>query len=231
MEEIITVNGNQYRVDLNSPLTIEQRNEVINKLENEIIKNLATGCGQTIKTGTSKNITATASAGNGNYKYELMVNGTVTQTYPTTGYTTETSHIFSQTFSTVGTQNISLKVTDSCAGSTASCIDPATGTCTVIVQNAFVDIVTLTGCTSAINVGTTCTLSAACTDQFSGTIACGTMIWTTSASAVATVTNGVVTGVSTGTATITATSANGKYGSKVVTVSCTTPSCGFTIST
>ncbi len=29
MEEIITVNGQQYRVELNSPLTIEQRNEVI----------------------------------------------------------------------------------------------------------------------------------------------------------------------------------------------------------
>ena len=244
MKETININGEPYILESNVSLTLEQKNEVIRRLGENIQSsgcrscvdkirtlNPATGCGQTIRVGSSKQITATASGGNGNYKYELIIDGAVSQTFPTTGYSTATSNIFTQLFSIAGTHTVALRVTDSCA-TPIPCNDPSTGSCSIIVANPVVTSLSVSGCASAIAIGGTCTLTSTCLDQFNTAISCGTITWTSSNTSIATVLNGVVTGVSAGNATITATSGS-ISGAVSVTVnppSCTTPVCGFTIS-
>lgn len=242
MEEIITVNNQQYKLEISAPLTQAQRTEVMRQLStqtvgcsscgshnNSQISTLATGCPTTaIKTGTVKTFQCAASGGNGAYTYALTV-GTAKYSSPTgTGASWNQSH----TFNTVGTITpVSLRVVDTCTGSLLFATDSCPSG--IIVQDPAVNVVTITGCASSIVVNATCTLSATCTDQFGGAIACGTITWTSSNTLVATVSNGVVTGKSAGTSTITAT-AGGKSATKVVTVTaaaCTTPTCSFTIST
>ncbi len=94
---------------------------------------------------------------------------------------------------------------------------------------------TISGCSSPINIGSTCILTASCTDQFGGSIACPTLHWASGNTSIATVSSsGVVQGVSAGTVNIDATDeATGLTSNNIdVTVNppaCVQPSCGFTI--
>lgn len=238
MEEIVTVNGQQYRLEASALLTQAQRIDVIRQLSTQTIgcsscgqnniSTLATGCPTSaIKTGTTKTFQCTASGGNGTYNYTLTI-GTVVYNSPVGhGASWNQAH----TFNTVGTITpVSLRVVDTCTGTTLSCTDSCPSG--IIVQDPTVNTITLTGCTSSIVVGATCTLTATCTDQFGAAIACGTTTWLSSNTLVATVPNGVVTGISAGTANITATAGGKTSAPKTVTVTavpCTTPTCSFTI--
>jgi len=239
MEEIIIVNGIEYRMESTTPLTQIQKNNVIKQLSTQTvgcsscgdnnISTLATGCPTAaIKTGTVKTFQCTASGGNGTYNYTLTI-GTVVYNSP---FGHGASWNQAHTFNTVGTITpVSLKVVDTCTGTTLFATDSCPSG--IIVQNPAVDVVTLTGCPTSIVVGATCTLTATCIDQFSAPISCETITWLSSNTLIATVINGIVTGVAPGIANITVTAGGRTSAPKAVTVTavpCTTPICGFTIS-
>lgn len=93
-----------------------------------------------------------------------------------------------------------------------------TGSATVTVQPKPVATVTVTPATVSLNPGQTAPLNVVLKDQSGAVLTGRTIAWTTSNSAVATVSStGTVTAVGGGTATITATS-EGKSGTSVVTV-------------
>ena len=242
MEEIVTVNGQEYKLNTIIKLTQAQRNDVIRQLSTQTVKcsscgdnnssrisTLATGCPPSaIKTGTLKTFQCVASGGNGTYNYTLTIGSTVYNSPVGTGASWNQSH----TFNTAGTITpVSLRVVDTCTGTTLFATDSCPSG--IIVQNSAVNVINVTGCPSSIVIGATCTLSATCTDQFGGAISCVTT-WTSLNPTIAIVNSstGVVTGVSTGTANIYATSGGVNSPNKSVTVStipCTTPTCSFTI--
>ncbi len=114
MKEIITVNGQQYRVDLYSSLTLEQRNEVILQLGGGF-ESLATGCPSSpIIKGTNKAFTCYAT-GISPFIFTLTVNGLVVHTSASvpSPYTIPGG----VTFNIIGTYPVILSVKDSCSGS------------------------------------------------------------------------------------------------------------------
>ena len=93
-----------------------------------------------------------------------------------------------------------------------------TGTTSVTVQPKPVATVTVTPATASLMVGQTTPLAVVLKDQSGAVVTGRTVVWTTSNSAVATVSSsGTVTAVGGGTATITATS-EGKSGTSTITV-------------
>ena len=93
-----------------------------------------------------------------------------------------------------------------------------TGTTNVAVQAKPVASVTVAPAAAALQVGQTTTLTATLRDQSGAVLGGRAIAWTTSSSAVATVSSsGLVTAVGSGSATITATS-EGKSGSATITV-------------
>ena len=93
-----------------------------------------------------------------------------------------------------------------------------TGTTSVTVQPRPVATVTVTPATASLTVGQTTPLAVVLKDQSGAVLTGRTVVWTTSNSAVATVSSsGTVTAVGGGTATITATS-EGKSGTSTITV-------------
>jgi len=239
MEEIVTVNGQQYILNTPTTLTQAQRNEVIRQLSTQTvgcsscgdnnISTLATGCPTTvIPAKTTKTFNCTASGGTGAYTYTLTIGTAIYTSATGIGGSWSQSH----TFDTVGTITpVSLKVVDTCTGTTLSCTDSCPSG--IIVQDPEIASVTLSGCTSSIQIGATCTLSATCKDQFGASILCQAPTWFSTEPLIATVLNGVVTGKSAGTTRISATSGGIPSNSVTVTVTaipCTLPTCSFTIS-
>lgn len=236
MEEIIDIDGEQYKLEYITPLTQEQKNEVIRQLSEtnfslynnkNNITTLASNCPSSpIPVGTTKTFNCTASAGNGSYTYTLTIGSTVYTSSTGIGNSWSQSH----TFNTPGTITpISLRVVDTCTGTTLFATDSCPSGITV--QARTLATITLSGCASAIEIGATCQLTSSCLDQFGASFTCPSFTWSSSNTNIATVnSNGLVTGVSNGTVTITATSGT-ITGTKSVTVqtSCTTPECGFTI--
>lgn len=101
--------------------------------------------------------------------------------------------------------------------SVATAGDPVTATCSVTVSLIAVTGVSLTPTTAALNIGYTTTLVASVAPSNASD---NSVTWSTSNSAVATVSNGVVTGISAGEATITVTTSDGsKTATCLVTVS------------
>lgn len=94
----------------------------------------------------------------------------------------------------------------------------SSGSGTTTPSTPTVGSVALAPAAASISVNATTTLTATVKTAAGTVLTDQTLTWTTSNSAVATVSNGVVTGVSAGTATITAGSTNGKQGSATVTV-------------
>ncbi|HEV8217510.1 MAG TPA: Ig-like domain-containing protein [Gemmatimonadaceae bacterium] len=93
-----------------------------------------------------------------------------------------------------------------------------TGSASVTVQPKPVATVTVTPGTASLTVGQTTNLTVVLKDQNGGVLTGRTVVWTTSSSAVATVSSsGTVTAVGAGNATITATS-EGKSGTASITV-------------
>ncbi len=230
MEEIINIDGQQYKLESITPLTQEQKNKVISQLSGSStnISKLASNCPPSpIPTGTTKTFNCTASAGTGSYTYTLTIGSTV---YTSGATPIGNSWSKSHTFNTPGTITpIHLKVVDTCTGTTLYAEDSCPSG--IVVQTPTLSTITLSGCASTIEINATCQLTASCLDQFGASISCGTISWSSSNPAVVTVSStGLVTGVSNGTVTITATSGT-ITGTKSVTVqtSCTTPGCGFTI--
>ena len=112
------------------------------------------------------------------------------------------------------------KVTAVAAGTatiTAKSNNGKTATCTVTVKNPTVAVtgISLNKTSASITKGNSLTLTATITPSDATN---KTVIWTTSNSSVATVSNGKVTAVAAGTATITAKSNNGKTATCIVTV-------------
>lgn len=245
MEEIITVNGQQYRVDLYSPLTIEQRKEVIGQLLTDPNLNSCSKCGEnnnslvSLGTGTctatlplvkgkTRTVRATASSGNGTYTYTLTVPGATGSPF-SFGPTTATTHNFSVPFPSTATVQITLSVVDSCVGGMAD-----TATCTVSLVDPVVTNFTVSPASCTVQIGgATCTLTpGSCTDQAGNSMTCTSATWSAIAgTGTISVNNGVVTGLTTGSATVRCV-----IGTKTVDTpitvnpsACTTPTCGFTI--
>ncbi len=239
MEEIITVNGQQYKINTSAPLTNEQRNEVITKLggtpgcsscgshNNSQISTLATGCPTSaIPLGTTKTFTCNAT-GIGPFTFTLSINSIVVHT---SAPTTSPYTIPNVAFNTVGTYPILLTVKDSCTGSTLTATDSCAS---VTVQARALASMTVGGCTAAIGTASpsnTCTVSVTGVDQFGAAFTPTSVTYTSSNTSIATVnsTSGLVTGVNAGTVTITATSGT-ITATKSVTVTCTVPTCNFTM--
>lgn len=251
MEEIITVNDQQYKLESSAPLTQTQRNDVIKKLS------IQTGCkscnGSNNMVSLASNCTGRTTAVFGDI-INLKARGTG-GIAPYTAYFTKTGGSGSIVPTSVpnlaenvdGSATYTVLAAD--AGTTISfnayvidnCSTPMTSTantpCPVTVAALPVlTTITVSGCPTSITNNGTCQLTATCTDQFGAAINCGTITWTSSAPTVASVsTTGLVTGhlVATNTnVTITATGASGTPGTKIITVTpvpCNTPSCGFTI--
>ncbi len=112
MEEIITVNGQQYKLNTSTTLTQTQRNEIIDQLyEKNTILTLAPNY-STVQ-GTTKNIVINASSGTAPYKYTIIMDTTnVAINVSFTGTTISVPHLFNES---VGTHTLKVYVTDSCA--------------------------------------------------------------------------------------------------------------------
>ncbi len=96
-------------------------------------------------------------------------------------------------------------------------VEGQSATATITVTQVPVATVTIAPTTATVAVGTTTTLAATLRDAAGAALTGRTVTWSSGASAVASVSNGVVTGVAPGTATITATS-EGRSGTAQVTV-------------
>ncbi len=236
MEEIITVNGQQYKIELTAPITQEQRNEIIIQLGGtpgcstcggNQVATLATGCpAAPIPVGTVKTFTCNAT-GIGPFIFTLTINGVVVHTSLAIASPYSIPNVV---FNTVGTYPVVLTVKDSCTGSVLT----ATDTCpSVTVQARALESMTVGGCTTSIGTaapGNTCTVSVTGVDQFGVAFTPTGVSYTSSTPTVATVnsTSGLVTGINAGTTTITATSGTIKE-TKIITVTCTVPTCNFTM--
>ena len=246
MEEIVTVNGQQYILKSSTPLTQAQRIDVIRQLSIQ-----TTGCSScgdnnsskistlatcpAVNVGATKTLTATdATKGIAPYTYDWLI------TKPDATTDTRTGQTPTYQFSVLGDYTVKLTVTDSCTGTKI----PFTDTCTFTSQ---IKAAIITGCatkcsgaTCALKYTETCLFTIGCTTDNDGNIACPTPItWSSTDTTVATVSNGptppagTVTALSkTGSTTITATS--GGKTSNLITVNvsateCITPTCSFTI--
>lgn len=142
MQEIITVNGQEYRLEFPTPLTQTQRNEVIKQLggnpqtslckscgDKMLSLNPATGCGITKNKGQTATLTGTSSGGTGTLHYDWIItkpDGSVITPHPTTTpYTLQLSNN--------GIYKIRLRVYDECPNGAKECYDPVSGTCDITV--------------------------------------------------------------------------------------------------
>ena len=242
MEEIITVNGQQYQIDTIVPLTQAQRNELISQLggnpqstgcsscSSQSISTLATGCPTTaIPVGTTKTFTCNAT-GIGPFVFTLSINNVA---QPSSAPISSLPWVTTYTFNAPGTSiPVSLKVVDSCTGTTLY----ATDSCPlgITVQTRTLASMTVGGCTTSIGTAppsNTCTVSVTGVDQFGAAFTPTGVTYSSSNTSIATVnsTSGLVTGVNAGTVTITATSGT-ITATKSVTVTCTVPTCNFVMS-
>ncbi len=114
MEEILTANSQSYKVESDTQLTLEQKNEVILQLGGSL-EELATGCpSSSITQGANKSFTCYAN-GTSPFIFTLKVNGIIVHTSAatTSPYTIPGGVIFN----TIGTYPVILTVKDSCPGS------------------------------------------------------------------------------------------------------------------
>ena len=202
MEKIITLeDGRMFLLNTTEILTPEYESSIIDQLNSKISK-LAAGCGIIIPKGTTKNIRCTASSGTGRYLYELYMNNVKVDQSPAGS---GGSYTFSYTFNTVGTINVSIKVTDDC--STPSTCGDSNCTVTVTEATSTLSLITLTGCAAQPKqIGDTCTLTETCKDSSGAIIACPTLSYVSSNPSVVSVTpvTGKCTAIANGTAIITA---------------------------
>lgn len=228
---ILTVNGKQYSVQappgwVLGPADIEQAKQ--NILSGRVHKLNPATCPDVIQ-GTSHDVTLTASGGTPNYTYTLLLDGVVKAS---AGPISSTSYTFSVVFGeSVGSHILRGEIVDSC-----TTIQTAFDQCTSfnILAPPTLNSITISGCGSTILSGATCTLTAACLDQYSAPITCGTLTWISTNTSVAAVSSsGVVTGIAPGSAGITARNSTGTVisNSIPVTVSASCPaitSCSIT---
>lgn len=219
IKTILTVNGKQYSIQappgyVLGPDDIEQAKQ--NILSGNIRTLNPATCLDVIQ-GTTHNVTLTATGGTPNYTYRLLLDGTQ---IATAGPIAATSQVFPVKFDqAVGAHTLRGEITDSCT-------TPQTSgdQCTTfnITAPPTLTTITISGCGSAILPGATCTLTAACLDQYSASITCGTLTWQSSNTLVATVnSSGIVTGVAAGSASITARNASGTVISNSISVTVT----------
>lgn len=249
MEELITVNGQQYKLNLSAPLTQAQRNEVIKQLsgtpgcsscggsnQTNKITSLATGCPTSpIPVGTTKQFTINNATGVGPFVFTPIIGGVRQTSSPavsTFPYTIPGGY----TFNTAGSFTVVVEVDDACLGSslvgTDSCTSPV-----VVEVRRLASMTAPTMSSYAINVGQTSQATVGSgTDQFGSPITPPSpvtfAITTVPASGVATINSstGLVTGNGNGTATVTATSAGiTSPTSANITVTCLVPTCNFTM--
>jgi hypothetical protein len=143
MEETITVDGKQFLLMTDIPLTAEQRGQAIA----EIRKQSGCGCGKTVSatgvetltntcTRTSafvgESITLKASAAGGTAPYTVVFTKGATQigSFPSVAENTQVTQLYTAVTGDIGTQTFNVTVTDSCPGGAKSC----TGTCSVTIS-------------------------------------------------------------------------------------------------
>ncbi len=230
MEEIITLNNKQYKLESNVQLTSEQKNNLLQKI-NATVLNIgsATNCITTpIKIGTSKTFQCTASGGNGSYNYKLTIGSVIYNSPPGSGAFWNQQH----NFNVIGVISpIKLEVTDTCTGSTYS--DTATCPTGITVQSPILTTLVLIGSNVPIEINNTAPLLIAATDQFGDTFSTTGKTFTSSNPNIASVnSNGIVTGISEGSAIITVT-LSGKSATTAVNIkaACSQPTCNFKVIT
>lgn len=234
MEELIKIGNLQYKIKSSSLLTQNQKNAILKKLASTSSLGTANCTTNPIKRGTTKNVNCTAQSSNPNpnFTYILSMNGSEYARHSTGVTTSPNAYTFPNVpFNIAGSIPVSLVVTDGCPGGISD-----TSNCNVNVQNPDITTIALSGCTSTIQIGQTCSTSIIFNDQF-GDIMDGQNIQRTYQSANTSIaivsSTGVVTGVGDGSTTITATSGGKTSNALPVTVvqlPCIIPVCGFTIS-
>lgn len=253
MQEIITVNNQQYSIESTQPLTNEQRSEVIKQLSeqtktssgcssceqtaNNKITTLATGCPTTaIPVGTVKTFRVDSATGVSPFIFTPIIGGVRKTSSPSTPTSSLPYSFPAYTFDTAGSFSVAIEVVDACGSGALKGSDSCPSN--VVVEVRRLSSMLKPTCASyAITVGSTTQATVgAGTDQFGASFTPTNVVWSSSNTSVATVTTtgGVVevNGVVAGTATITATSGTIiSPASDVITVSavCTTPTCSFSI--
>jgi len=141
MEEIITVNGQQYKIESTVPLTQVQRNETIKQLyEKNTISTLAPTCSASSKlVGNIVTVGSTPSGGTPLYTVAFQKNGVPFKTFPGVPEATNVSTTYTLISTDVGSQVFSVVITDSCATgaktTTESCTVSVALPCNVPVAN------------------------------------------------------------------------------------------------
>lgn len=141
MEQILNINGIDYKINSTENLSIEQMNEVRKQVSGQTCSScegkplkLASGPGTPIIVGDTRALTATiTTAGTPPYTYNWYIKKPDNTDDDKLGRTT---NIENYTFAYAGIYKIYLYVTDSCTGGAKSCRDPATGTYDVTVSAA-----------------------------------------------------------------------------------------------
>jgi len=109
------------------------------------------------------------------------------------GFNWATTQNTTMTFSLEGTYNVQHDGINSC-GSSCTIIKQ------IIVSPPILSTITISGCTTPINSGSTCTITSLCTDQLGYSITCPTLSWQSSNPLIATVSSsGIVTAIISGT--------------------------------
>lgn len=133
MENILTINNQQYRIESNIPLSQEQMKEYVLQNIYNNVETLAT-CPQTSKyVGQTITLTSTPSGGTPNYNIEFRRNGVAIPNATFTGVTTATIN-YTLIAADSPSVTISVYITDSCPtgakSNTDNCV-VTVGTCNV----------------------------------------------------------------------------------------------------
>lgn len=248
MEEIITLDGRQFKLTTDRPLTAYEKAQAIDdiasqtgcstcgqssgqsSLSNGRIESLAPTCNATAKV-VGQTVMLTAQPHGGVAPYTIKFYKGATQIGTTVTGIAEnvatTPQYYILTAGDAGTQTFSTTTTDSCLGGSQSCTEQ----CPITVTTQTLTTITVTPTSpSAISIGGNTTLTAACYDQVNDPMPTCAVTWSTGNSAIATVsTTGLVTGVAGGSTTITAT-IGAVNKSVTIIVNCNSIVCGFSVS-
>jgi len=195
-------------------------------MHSNMLKLGTSDCIGDVQQGTTKDITVSmTSLGTPGYIYRLYIkeasapNFTLVDTYPDSGTTNNTSHIFSRIFDeAVGSYVVKTEVVDSCIN--GALLDTSECTVNIVAEVPVLTSISITPTSASINIGSTRQLTATCKDQNNNAMDCPTLTWSSGNTSVATVSSsGLVEGIAEGSANITASYGDITSNTSAVTVS------------